>query len=243
MLNGIEIVIARYNEDLKWTLYPPFNQFKFTVYNKGPNDNFEKTKVDKIIKLPNIGREGHTYLHHIIQNYNNLADITVFLPGSAGSPIYDKFSKAKNLIYKILKFKRAFMLGYHVKDLSPIVKFQINHYASSHPQNLKQNPESNLELSKLRPLGNWYNHFFGNKPINCITGTGIFSIHKFDVIKHPVSRYQLLIHTLSKSSNPEVGHYIERLWQAVFYPLNFTDILYTNSINTQIFKKMIQKIH
>jgi len=36
------------------------------------------------VALPNVGREGHTYLHHIVNNYENLADWTVF--SQAGAP-------------------------------------------------------------------------------------------------------------------------------------------------------------
>ena len=32
---NIEVVVARYNEDLSWTLEEPFNKFQYTVYNKG----------------------------------------------------------------------------------------------------------------------------------------------------------------------------------------------------------------
>ena len=78
----IELVISRYNETLAWTQVPPFNQFRYTVYNKGPNDVFEKSRVDKVIPLENVGNECHTYLSHILLNYNSLKPITVFLPGS-----------------------------------------------------------------------------------------------------------------------------------------------------------------
>jgi hypothetical protein len=36
------------------------------------------------VPLENVGREGHTYLHHIVKNYENLADWTVF--SQAGAP-------------------------------------------------------------------------------------------------------------------------------------------------------------
>ena len=42
---NIDIVISRYNEDLKWTLEEPFNEFQYIVYNKGDNEEFEKTFV------------------------------------------------------------------------------------------------------------------------------------------------------------------------------------------------------
>ncbi len=31
-----------------------------------------------MIQLPNVGRETHTYLHHIVSRYDSLADWTVF---------------------------------------------------------------------------------------------------------------------------------------------------------------------
>ena len=51
---------------------------------------------------------------------------------------------------------------------------------------------------------------------------GIFSIDKRDIIQHPKTRYQHLIQSVNKHSNPEAGHYIERSWGALFYPLKYT---------------------
>jgi hypothetical protein len=72
-----EIVIARYNEDLSWIKKLP-KSIKITIYNKG-NDDIEHS----FIKLPNIGRESHTYLYHIINNYDKLADQTIFCQGDS----------------------------------------------------------------------------------------------------------------------------------------------------------------
>ncbi len=72
-----ELVIARYNEDVSWTTVIDNPDIVCTIYNKGQPIHLRN------IQLPNIGRESHTYLHHIIQNYNNLADITVFCQGDS----------------------------------------------------------------------------------------------------------------------------------------------------------------
>ena len=78
----IEIVIARYNEDLTWLKKIP-KTIKITIYNKGLDDiKIAGVKYD-IIKLPNIGRESHTYLYHIINNYDNLAHKTIFCQGDS----------------------------------------------------------------------------------------------------------------------------------------------------------------
>jgi hypothetical protein len=52
--NNIEIVVSRYNEDLNWLLEYPFNEFEYIVYNKGDNEDFEKTNVKQIINLIGI---------------------------------------------------------------------------------------------------------------------------------------------------------------------------------------------
>ena len=56
----------------------------------------------------------------------------------------------------------------------------------------------------------------------------IFSINKLDIIKHTVDRYQQLLNAVSRHSNPEVGHYIERSWGAIFHPLIFTNFIAYN---------------
>ena len=49
---------------------------KITFYDKNENP------FPGSIKLKNIGREGETFLYHIINNYYNLDDVTVFLQGN-----------------------------------------------------------------------------------------------------------------------------------------------------------------
>ena len=74
-----EIVVARYNENLDWLKkIKKSKDLKITVYNKGNND----INVP-FISLANIGRESHTYLYHIINNYDNLADQTIFCQGDS----------------------------------------------------------------------------------------------------------------------------------------------------------------
>ena len=69
----LDIVIAKYKEDVSWS-----NQFKTSrviIYDKSGEDN-------GFVNLPNFGRESHTYLTHIINNYDNLPDYTCFLQGN-----------------------------------------------------------------------------------------------------------------------------------------------------------------
>jgi len=222
--DDINIIIARYNEDLKWTLDKPFNKYKYIVYNKGDNENFEKSNIKEIIKLPNVGKCDHTYLYHIINNYDNLKDITVFFPGS----IDLKYKKrvASEMLREIELNKKAIFISLNKNNISKLYyDFQLDYYKTKHKGNKSKNPESELKKSKIRPFGAWFENMFGNIEINCLIYYGIFSIHKNDIIQHPKSYYEKLIEELSYDSNPEVGHYFERSWCAIFHPLKETYII------------------
>lgn len=69
-----EIVIVRYHEELEWT---KFLKTKTTIYNKGKKIQSNH----KIINVPNLGMGIGLYLYHIVENYDNLADITLFIQG------------------------------------------------------------------------------------------------------------------------------------------------------------------
>ena len=226
MCDNVDIIVSRYNEDLKWTLEPPFNQFQYIVYNKGPNHNFEKKHVKRIIPVPNVGRCDHTYLYHIIHNFNNLADINVFFPGSL--QMDTKKPRAVDLLNHIIasNYKDAFFIGKHSRNiLNEFQHFSLDQWKASDQQNHSINSETMLKPSILRPFGKWFRYHFGNLLVNYRVDNSLFSIHKKDVLKHEISRYQHLIVGLSNHSNPEVGHYCERAWGAIFYPLVYTKVI------------------
>lgn len=74
-----ELVVAKYDKDISW-LHDINNDVKISVYRKdNSNDNIiDKTNLE-IFHLENIGREMHTYFHHIYNNYDNLSDYTFFV--------------------------------------------------------------------------------------------------------------------------------------------------------------------
>lgn len=79
----VDVVIARYKESLDWVNLFDVSKspnVKFFIYNKS-DEPFEVSKPYTYKSLPNIGREAHTFLHHIVHNYDNLAEETLFLQG------------------------------------------------------------------------------------------------------------------------------------------------------------------
>jgi hypothetical protein len=225
MTYRLDIIVSRFNENLEWMNEEPFNKFRYIVYNKGENEDFEKKYIKNIISLPNVGRCDHTYLYHIINNFENLANINVFFPGSLN--IEHKKQKAKKILYNILKYKRAiFCSKISVNGIkNEFENFVLDNWECSELSNKSLNNESKLLPALIRPFGKWFYFHFGDKYVKYITMNGIFSIQKADIIKHDINRYKKLLTGVERHSNPEVGHFIERSWAAIFHPLMYTKII------------------
>jgi hypothetical protein len=78
----LQLVVARYSEDLSWLRNIPGAVAPF-VYDKGD------ALFPGAVPLVNAGREAHTYLHHICERYNDLADVTVFCQGKPFDHAFD----------------------------------------------------------------------------------------------------------------------------------------------------------
>jgi nucleoside-diphosphate-sugar epimerase len=72
-----KIVIARYNESLNWTDH--LKRENLVIYNKG--NPLDPVKFPVVEKRQNIGREVESYMHYVINNYDNLPDYVIFLQG------------------------------------------------------------------------------------------------------------------------------------------------------------------
>jgi hypothetical protein len=82
---SVEVVLAHHHEDLSW-LAQHGGDAHFRIYTKWTGVELHPPFAAKIQALPNVGRESHTYLSHIVQNYDTLAGWTVF--SQAGEPSF-----------------------------------------------------------------------------------------------------------------------------------------------------------
>ena len=91
------LIIAHYNNNLKWIKeFIEYKNLQIIIYSKSSNPPSEFYGISVINRL-NAGREGETYINHIIANYHNLnkKDYTIFLQD-------DPFEHQPNII-NILK--------------------------------------------------------------------------------------------------------------------------------------------
>lgn len=104
----IRLVVAKYNEDISWTQNAKNFDIDVIVYDKS-NQNlknvYDYIKVsDNYFNISNIGREAHTYIKHIIENYHNLYDIEIFSQGSVYDHVPDFWNKVEKLISNKIDF-------------------------------------------------------------------------------------------------------------------------------------------
>lgn len=225
---SVSIVVSRYNEDLQWLRDPLFAKYNIFVYNKGINDAFYKTGT--ITSLPNIGRCDHTYIYHIVQNYHELDDIVVFLPGSCGSGW--KKNKMHQLMNTIQLDKKAVFPCDAMPNSSlqqMLYNFTMDTYKCTAPENFDLNKEKATNPASIRPFGKWFEHFFPGTSLHITQYGGILSANKSDIRQRPIELYQQLIAEFKTDSNPEVGHYMERSYAALFHPLENTTLLVLNN--------------
>ena len=201
------LVLSRYKEDVSFLEKYPYPT---TVYNKHKGDNL----------LANVGREGHTYLTHIIQNYDSLDDITVFLPASC----YENTRKRTlfhYVMYNSIVSGKSTFAGKKIDDLCDNNRdFQLDHWEATEVVN---RGISNLEPSEHRPYGTWYDVWFEKEKFPFVTFFGIMAVRKEDILSKSKKWYKKLMNRLL-TPNPEEGHYIERSWGIIFKNMNATII-------------------
>jgi hypothetical protein len=218
-----KIVIARYNESLEWLKKKAFH-YPYIVYNKGPNSDFYKSDLFvKEIKLKNVGRETHTYFTHIVNNYDLLDDLTIFVPGSLETK-----NRYKRSIRLMQEAKGDTFSCYRGNVFEQQKTFKIDNYLSTNKRNSVLNPDSTMKKSKIRPFGKWYNKTFkhGHKKSTCFTGNSMFALTKETILRKPKTYYESLLQQVNDHHNHEEVHYFERAWDTVFYPYSKVKYLY-----------------
>lgn len=182
----IEYVIAHYQENIDWV--KPYAS-QSSIYHKGKKKKpaFPSYRWKK---LKNVGREGHTYLYHIVNNYRQLADITVFLQGRIDD---HSWGKTPEDIVQEAREKGIGCLGVPL-------------WVGTHVD--YPGLEAFWEEMLGAPL----------LPGTIFYTNGCFAVRKDLIQSHPEELYRNLLSRLSRENNPPEGFYLERMWYFLFAP-------------------------
>lgn len=200
----VDMVVAHYNEDLSWIeAVRPF--VRLFIYHKGNNPENKD-----FIMLKNVGREAHTFLTHIINNYDNLADITLFMQGRIsdhfyGDGIFDTYTFVEMLVRGALKNGNSCNMSHIPTNCSgysqlrplavPGVKFGKENFA----QWLKRVLDMDMPTEGLI----WY---IG----------AIMCIHRKLIHSRSLAFYKELLKEVDHDIHPEEAHFFERAWYYIF---------------------------
>jgi len=103
----LEIVVSHYNNKQFEKILDLFSDSKITIYDK--SQAYKNPKWANIIRLRNIGKEAETYLTHIILNYNNLSEYTLFMQDDTNNHIPSNSDFIEN-VNKVINEKQQFHL-------------------------------------------------------------------------------------------------------------------------------------
>ena len=211
-----QLVVARYAEDLSFLVtnsaFEPYLPFT-VIYNKGADDIPPDvlSRVQGVVRLPNVGRCDHTYLYHIVRGLETgaLANTTIFVPGSCMG-VESKMQAMARALKGVQPVGTPLSLYDSFKD------FSLTSWKATDKVNASKNPEEVLLPAVPRPFGNWLIKLFGETTARRLRSQvvwgGVFFATAAVLRQRPLSFYESLLDEVATHSNPEVGHYIERLW-------------------------------
>jgi hypothetical protein len=212
-----EIIIAKYNEDVSWVDKINKNT-KITIYRKDGIP--EPINNNNTILLENIGREIHSYIHHIFYNYETLSDYLIF---SQGNP-FDHFENIIDIVNgDVNNWNEHTSLyydgfwGFHWNSIGTMWKMDASKQFNGHSLICQSNgspqinpQEHNIDLDKM-----WHEIFNQSTPIEYEFVPGAhFIVTKELVYSRPKSFYN---HLLSILKNDYFSPWVfERLIPYIF---------------------------
>lgn len=202
------LIISRFNENLNWL--KAYQNYNIVIYNKG--EELTSNSFENVIKIDNVGRESHTWLYHIVENYNNLDKVSIFLQGRIDDLDCMSYKNPNKYLKKINKN------GFAASRLGLLGPFHWGHNVGIEhiPKYAAQWDKNEISRSKYG-FRKFAKKLFPEIPIFVATSYGgCFAVKKELILSYKVDFYKKLLETVSKHKNPIEGHYLERLWCYMF---------------------------
>lgn len=228
------MVISRYREKISWVQEIP-EEIEILIYNKG--EWLEKDNRFAVKNLQNIGRESHTYLTHIVENYESIDDVTIFCQGDPFCHNHYFFEACQSIVengflnailpltyqyhhgmppFEIIQNyrKKFYIETINRKDLNPFKFFDqgIVSIVTAYKRLHGLNSEDDIinHFSKLIDLPDAENQHFHK-----FFYSACFAVKKEAIVAHDKSFYEKCLEVLSKNFDTH-GYIFERMWYKIF---------------------------
>ena len=220
-------IVTRYNEKIDWIEYIIDTVDQVIVYNKGNNDDLFKTFVPPakvvVLKMENIGRIDHSLAHYIVENWENLPDTIINLPGSILMCLKKgAYLNAMRKRFDIVKERYNGFYSPRFYKVNPnTFNYSIQEYQAEGYCNKNDNPFIKSEYPDFIA---WKNALIDDRPIRYTAMRGMFVVSKENVLHIKKGIYENLLKSLSVGDNIENGHFAERIWGHLFRQYSFDKI-------------------
>lgn len=232
MEKNYEIVVAHYNEDIE--RLKPYAE-DVIIYHKW-NETWPRFPIKKWIKLDNVWREGHTYLHHIIHNYDNLTEYTIFLQWSISDHSDNgiAYNTIQEYIDEVKKYEFSTKSLWLMRRQNPQIVWLWKFKDMIDTWSLQKSWYSFQEFYKLL--------FKKKQPYLLPVFYGAnFGVSKKKIQQRKKDFFQQIYNIMNQSPNPEEWHYLERLWFQIFNEKNIS-YYYITKILKDLKKALLKKI-
>jgi len=144
--------------------------------------------------------------------------VTVFVSGEGADP--RKGPKIQRTFDRAWRTGNTVLEGTMMNIHAICGMFQLDEYVASNPKNQAdaEGAMRTLKPAPVRPFGPWFKRLWPDLHRVVVCWTSIFAVNRAHITHHPLAYYQRLEAMLNDHPNPEVGHYMERSWGAVFWP-------------------------
>ena len=210
----IEFVVARYEEDVAWVNdWVPYVE-RITIYDKSPVPMASPHPKVRVVALPNVGREGHTYAHHLHECGGELCDTVVFTQGR-----FEDHLSRQEFDAMVGGKERPTSQGLDI----PWSRTPMQHFGWSVERN-HQTTQQAMQPASMT-MAKFYLQFVADDlvpedQVRWWPGA-IFAASADNLKRHPRERYAAIRDQLAVGSNPETGHIMERFWRALVVPPNY----------------------
>ncbi len=204
-LNDVELVVARFREDVSWTAAVGC-----------PAVVYDKSGEPGPYTLPNIGRETHTYLTHILRQYPDLAPFTVFVQGAP----FEHMPPGATPETFAARIRQNVRLGLKFSGFAGF-KLKCDRLGRPHAMADPARAGKWAGFGRDIPVGAIYAKLFaGPVPEQFLVPApaGMFFVARERILARPPAFYRAALDLVA--ADPEdaanTGHAFERLWQVVF---------------------------
>lgn len=198
---SLEIITAYYNDLHKLDWQNIIGNAKLTVYKKNDTLKIGECIEGDHIEIPNFGRCDYAFILHIIKNYDNLSDITVFTKlnwkdQSTNFPLLLK--ECINYDYMEVGCQLEGYLWHDGVNTTIPKNENIIHKVDVSETKLSKKHESKLYfVYDPDNMNDWYKHIYGDGTVPGVVYAfahgPCFSVSKQLIKRHPIEVYQYLL--------------------------------------------------